>query len=162
MSSPYGASSTRGSPSSTFTTPWASPKGVGTILLPEGMAPINPGAGGRHEGRGRPAGGREPPCCYENVLYATGVHVSQEQVSELIQGLDEACDCWSNDTYEAAVAAALTRYREADVRLRPPESSTPAPSTPMGRSKLAAALSDYEGRAPAVERCPRRPRSPAW
>ena len=110
-----------------------------TILLPEGMAALLALADGTRDAAGLQA----------SLLLRTGVHIPQEQILELIQGLDEAC-LLDNDTYEAAVAAALTRYREADSR-------TPSHAGavyPDNRSKLAAALSDYEGRAPDVEPLP--------
>ena len=110
-----------------------------TILLPEGMAPLLMLADGTRDTAGLQA----------SLLLRTGVHVSQEQIAELIQGLDEAC-LLDNDTYEAAVAAALARYREADSR--PP--SHAGAVYPDNRSKLIAALSDYERRAPAVEPLP--------
>ena len=110
-----------------------------TILLPEGMAPLLALADGTRDAAGLQA----------SLLLRTGVHIPQEQVSELIQGLDEAC-LLDNDTYEAAVAAALTRYREAESR---PTSHAGA-VYPDNRSKLVAALSDYEGRAPDVEPLP--------
>ena len=110
-----------------------------TILLPEGMAPLLALADGTRDAAGLQA----------SLLLRTGVHVSQEQVSELIQGLDEAC-LLENDTYEAAVAAALTRYREADAR----PTSHAGVVYPDNRNKLVAALSDYERRAPDVEPLP--------
>ena len=109
------------------------------ILLPEGMAPLLALADGTRDAAGLQA----------SLLLRTGVHIPQEQIQELIQGLDEAC-LLDNDTYEAAVAAALTRYREAESR---PTSHAGA-VYPDNRSKLAAALSDYEGRAPDVEPLP--------
>ena len=110
-----------------------------TILLPEGMAPLLALADGTRDEAGMQA----------SLLLRTGVHVSQEQIRELIQGLDEAC-LLDNDTYEAAVVAALARYREAESR---PTSHAGA-VYPDSRSKLAAALRDYEGRAPAAEPLP--------
>ncbi len=110
-----------------------------TILLPEGMAPLLAMFDGKRDASGLQA----------SLLLRTGAHVSQEQIAELIQGLDEAC-LLENDTYEAAVAAALTRYREADSR--PP--SHAGAVYPDNRNKLVAALSEYERRAPAVEALP--------
>ena len=110
-----------------------------TILLPEGMAPLLALADGTRDAAGLQA----------SLLLRTGVHIPQEQIQELVDGLDEAC-LLDNDTYEAAVAAALTRYREAESR--PP--SHAGAVYPDNRSKLAAALSDYEGRAPDVEPLP--------
>ena len=110
-----------------------------TILLPEGMAPLLALADGTRDAAGLQA----------SLLLRTGAHVSQEQVRELIQGLDEAC-LLDNNTYEAAVSAALARYREAESR--PP--SHAGAVYPDSRSKLAAALSDYERRAPDVEPFP--------
>ncbi len=110
-----------------------------TILLPEGMAALLALADGTRDAAGLQA----------SLLLRTGVHIPQEQIQELIDGLDEAC-LLDNDTYEAAVAAAMTRYREAETR-------TPSHAGavyPDSRSKLAAALSDYEGRAPDVEPLP--------
>ena len=109
------------------------------ILLPEGVAPLLALADGTRDAAGLQA----------SLLLHTGVHVSQEQIQELIDGLDEAC-LLDNDTYEAAVAAAMARYREADSR--PP--SHAGAVYPDNRSRLAAALSDYEGRAPDVEPLP--------
>ena len=110
-----------------------------TILLPEGMAPLLALADGTRDAAGLQA----------SLLLRTGVHVAQEQIQELIDGLDEAC-LLDNDTYEAAVAAALTRYREAESR--PP--SHAGAVYPDNRSKLVTSLSGYEGRAPAVEPLP--------
>ena len=110
-----------------------------TILLPEGMAPLLALADGTRDAAGLQA----------SLLLRTGVHIPQEQIQELVDGLDEAC-LLDNDTYEAAVAAALTRYREAESR--PP--SHAGAVYPDNRNKLAAALSDYEGRAPDVEPLP--------
>ncbi len=110
-----------------------------TILLPEGMAPLLALADGTRDAAGLQA----------SMLLRTGVHLSQEQIRELIEGLDEAC-LLENDTYTKAVAAALESYRKADSR-------TPSHAGavyPEGRSKLIAALSEYEGRAPAVEPLP--------
>ena len=109
------------------------------ILLPEGVAPLLALADGTRDAAGLQA----------SLLLHTGVHVSQEQIQELIDGLDEAC-LLDNDTYEAAVAAAMASYREADSR--PP--SHAGAVYPDNRSRLAAALSDYEGRAPDVEPLP--------
>ena len=109
------------------------------ILLPEGVAPLLALADGTRDAAGLQA----------SLLLHTGVHVSQEQIQELIDGLDEAC-LLDNDTYESAVAAAMASYREADSR--PP--SHAGAVYPDNRSRLAAALSDYEGRAPDVEPLP--------
>ena len=109
------------------------------ILLPEGMAPLLALADGTRDAAGLQA----------SLLLRTGVHIPQEQIQELIQGLDEAC-LLDNDTYEAAVAAALASYREAESR--PP--SHAGAVYPDNRSRLAAALSDYERRAPDVEPLP--------
>ena len=67
-----------------------------TILLPEGMAPLLALADGTRDAAGLQA----------SLLLRTGVHLSQEQIRELIEGLDEAC-LLENDTYTKAVAAAL-------------------------------------------------------
>ena len=110
-----------------------------TILLPEGMAPLIALADGTRDAAGMQA----------SMLLRTGVHIPQEQILELIQGLDEAC-LLDNDTYEAAVAAALTRYREADSR----QPSHAGAVYPDSRARLAAALSDYEDRAETVQPLP--------
>ncbi len=109
------------------------------VLLPEGLAPILALADGTRDEAGLQA----------SLLLLAGVHVSQEQVRELVAGMDEAC-LLESDTYRAAVAAALSKYHAADAR---PASHADA-VYPSKRGKLAAALDGYEREAPSVEPLP--------
>ena len=110
-----------------------------TILMPESVAPILALADGTRDEAGLQAA----------LLLRAGVHVSREQVRQLIADMDQAC-LLENDTYRSAVAQALAKYRQADAR--PPSHADVV--YPSKRRKLIAALNAYERDAPSVEPLP--------